>query len=245
MRAAYPTPSVRPRPMASAPLPSLLGTTIRRAFIVGRVNLVIATVVSLLWGTILSLTPGSSFASLFPLLLPILGTIGTVGAMLVFTNDRAKGVFEYLIAYGVPPHRIFTNVLGAAFTMIAVVDGLTLAVALSLRVALGLAIPIAFTAAILGYSLPMSFGGSALTAAAGMFWTSLSSPRQGMNSPLGLLPLLGVAPGGLGFILAEAAGPADQAYVEVGAVSIVIVLALVLLSLESRLMPRERLLSPA
>ncbi len=231
--------------MSVAPLPSLLGTTIRRSFTVGRVNMVVATGASLVWGTLLSLTPGVSFAALFPLLLPVLGTIGTTGSMLAFTNDRTKGVFEYLIAYGVPPHRIFVNVLGAAITMVAVVDGLTLAVALSIRLTLGLAIPLAFTETLLGYSLPMSFGATALVTAAGMYWTSLSSPRTGMNSPLGLLPMLGVAPGGLAFLAAEGAGPALRTYVLIGAVALVIVLATVLLLLESRLMPRERLLSPA
>ncbi len=231
--------------MASEPLPSLLRTTIRRSFIVGRVNLVVATGASLVWGTLLSLTSGGAFASLFPLLLPVLGTIGTAGPMLVFTNDRTKGVFEYLIAYGVPTHRIFVNVLAAALTMVGVVDGLTLAVALSLRAALGLAVPLAFTEALLGYSLPMSFGATALTTAAGMYWTSLSSPRTGMNSPLGLLPMLGIAPGGLALVAAEGAGPGVRIYVLIGAVAVVVVLATVLLLLESRLMPRERLLSPA
>lgn len=231
--------------MESPALPSLLGTTIRRSFTVGRVNLVVATGASLVWGTLLSLTSGSAFSSLFPLLLPILGTIGTAGAMLVFTNDRTKGVFEYLIAYGVPPHRVFANVLGAAITLVALVDGLTLAVALAVRLTLGLAVPLAFVETLLGYSLPMSFGATALVTAAGMYWTSLSSPRTGMNSPLGLLPMLGVAPGGLALLAAEGAGPGYRTYVLIGAVVVVVVLAFVLLLLESRLMPRERLLSPA
>lgn len=231
--------------MSAGPLSSLLGPTIRRSFAVGRVNVVVAAGGSLVWGTLLSLTPGGDFASLFPLLLPVLGTIGAVGPMLVFTNDRTKGVYEYLIAYGVPPLEIFVSVLGAAFTMVAVVDGLTLAVAISLRLTLGLSIPIAFTETLLGYSLPMSFGAAALTTAAGMYWTSLASPRQGMNSPLGILPMIGVAPGALGLIVAESAGPAYRIYVLIAVVTVVVVLAVVLLALESRLMPRERLLSPA
>jgi hypothetical protein len=225
--------------------PSLLGTTVRRSFTVGRLNLVIGTGVSLLYGTILSVVPGDSFSTIFPLLLPIMGTIGGIGAMLVFTNDRTKGVFEYLIAYGVPTRQIFLNVLGAALVLLSVVDGTTLAVAVALRLGVGYGIPLMFVEWVLVYSLPMSYGAAALCTTAGMYWTALSSPRQGMNSPLGLLPLIGLAPGAITLVAVEAAGPALATYVALGAVTLVVVLALVLFGLESRLMPCERLLSPA
>jgi hypothetical protein len=222
-----------------------LGNTVRRSFTAGRLNLVIGTGVSLLYGIILSVVPGDSFSTLLPLLLPIMGTVGAIGAMLVFTNDRTKGVFEYLIAYGVPTRQIFLNVLGAAMTLLTVVDSATLGVAIGLRLGLGYGVPLVFVERILVYSLPMSYGAAALCASAGMYWTSLSSPRQGMNSPLGLLPLVAIAPGGITLVAAEIAGPTLGPYVAVAAVVLVVLLALVLLSLESRLMPRERLLSPA
>jgi hypothetical protein len=225
--------------------PSLLGNTVRRSFTVGKLNLAIGTTVSLFYGIVLSLVPGDSFSTLLPLLLPIMGTIGGIGAMLVFTNDRTKGVFEYLIAYGIPPRQIFLNVMGAAMALLTVVDGATLAAAVALRLGVGYGIPLVFVERILIYSLPMSFGAAALCTSAGMYWTSLSSPRQGMNSPLGLLPIIGVAPGALTLIAAEVAGATLGPYVALGAVILVVVLALVLFALESRLMPRERLLSPA
>jgi hypothetical protein len=225
--------------------PSLLGNTVRRSFTVGKLNLAIGTIISLFYGVILSVVPGDTFSTLLPLLLPIMGTVGGIGAMLVFTNDRTKGVFEYLIAYGVPPRQIFLNVLGAAMVLLSVVDGATLAVSVALRLGLGYGVPLVFGERILIYSLPMSYGATALCTSAGMYWTSLSTPRQGMNSPLGLLPLLGVAPGALTLIAAEVAGPALAPYVALGAVLLVVILALILFALESRLMPRERLLSPA
>jgi len=197
------------------------------------------------YAIVLSVVPGETFSTLLPLLLPIMGTIGGIGAMLVFTNDRTKGVFEYLIAYGVPPRQIFLNVLGAAMALLTVVNGATLAVAVGLRLGVGYGIPLVFVERILVYSLPMSYGAAALCTSAGMYWTSLSSPRQGMNSPLGLLPLIGVAPGVLTLLAAEVAGPTLGTYVALGAVVLVVLLALILLALESRLMPRERLLSPA
>jgi hypothetical protein len=224
---------------------SLLGNTARRAFTVGRLNLAIGTLVSLFYGIILSVVPGDSFSTILPLLLPIMGTVGGIGAMLVFTNDRTKGVFEYLIAYGIPPRQIFLNVLGAAMALLTVVNGATLAVAIVVRLGIGYGIPAVFVERILIYSLPMSYGATALCTSAGMYWTSLSSPRQGMNSPLGLLPLLGVAPGALTLIAVEVAGATLGPYVAIGAVTLVVVLALILFALESRLMPRERLLSPA
>ncbi len=211
----------------------------------GKVNLVIATAVSLFWGSLLSLASGTTFTTTVPLLIPLLGTIGAVGPMLVFTNDRTKGVFEYLIAYGVPAHRIFMNVLAAAIAMVSVVDAVTITGIVVVHLVVGYGLPLGFVVAVLAYSLPMSFGSAALLTSAGMYWTSLSSPRQGMNSPLGLLPILGVAPGGLTLILAEAAGPVYGYYVAAAGVVTIVAGALVLLALESRLMPRERLLSPA
>jgi len=224
---------------------SLLGSTVRRSFTVGRMNLVIGTGVSLLYGVILSVIPGGSFATVLPLLLPVMGSIGGIGAMLVFTNDRTKGVFEYLIAYGVPPQQIFLNFLGAAFVLLTVVNVTTLFAAVGIRLALGYGVPLVFAESVLAYSLPMSYGATALCTSAGMYWTSLSSPRQGMNSPLGLLPIVGVAPGLVTLLAAEAAGPTLGVYVAIGAVVLVVLLAVILLALESRLMPRERLLSPA
>jgi hypothetical protein len=197
------------------------------------------------YGIILSLVPGDSFSTLLPLLLPIMSTVGGIGAMLVFTNDRTKGVFEYLIAYGIPARQIFLNVLAAAMALVTVVDGATLAVAIALRLGIGYGVPLVFVERILIYSLPMSYGAAALCTAAGMYWTSLSTPRQGMNSPLGLLPLIGIAPGGITLVAAEVAGPNLGPYVALSAVVLVVLLTLILLALESRLMPRERLLSPA
>lgn len=225
--------------------PSLLAITVRRSFSVGRVYLVLSTALSLFYTIVLSIVPGNAFISAFPLLLPILGTMGAMGSMLVFTNDRTKGVFEYLIAYGVPPRRIFLNVVETSLVMLSVVEAVTLVAGLGLRAAVGQPIPLPFILDIAVYSLPMSYGTAALTSAAGMFWTSLSSPRQGMNSPLGLLPMVGVAPGVLVLIIAEAVGPARAPYVAVSAVIIVVLTAVALLTLGGRLMPRERLLSPA
>ncbi len=194
---------------------------------------------------VLSVANGNAFLTAFPLLLPILGTMGGMGAMLVFTNDRTKGVFEYLIAYGIPPRRIFLNVIETALVMLSVVDVATLSVGIGLRIALGRGIPFQFVLDIVVYSVPMSYGTAAFTSAAGMFWTSLSSPRQGMNSPLGLLPTLGIAPGVLVLVIALAVGPALAVYVAVSAVVVVVIAAVALLALGSRLLPRERLLSPA
>ena len=94
------------------------------------------------------------------------------------------------------------------------------------------------------YSVPMSYASAAFAATVGMFWTSLSSPRAGMNSPVGLIPLVGMAPSIL-TVIGLAAASASRAYLVLGVsvVGIVLVVLTLLRSME-KLMPRERLLAP-
>jgi hypothetical protein len=44
------------------------------------------------------------------------------------------------------------------------------------------------------YTLPMSYASQAFAATVGMYWSALSSPRQGLNSPIGLAPFIGILP---------------------------------------------------
>ncbi len=226
---------------------SLLRTTFRRSLTLGRVFIVVGIIYVLVLATSLSLSSPASFASAFPLLLPIFAVLGSMGGLMVFGNDRTKGVFEYLIAYGISPRRLFINVLVVSLLLESAVLALVLGIGLTIFVASGHTISATLLESLGEYSVPMSYASAAFAAIVGMLWTALSSPRSGINSPVGFVPFVGIAPSILvlalvGFLATQGFTDTDLVFgAAVGGVTAAVVL---LLSLVDRLMPRERLLSP-
>lgn len=230
---------------------SLLGSTVRRSFTGGRFYLIYATAMSLLFVVGLGFAGGSAFTSTVPTLLPIFGVVGSMGALTIFTNDRMKGVLEYLMAYGVSPRRLFTNVLLAGLALVTVVLGVALGVGLSVYLGRGRSLGLEFTLLLGIYTLPMTYASVAFATTVGMYWTSLSSPRMGMNSPTGLAPFIGILPSlaTLGAVLALGAthqgSTTSYLLIVGGAVALLAIAVLLLLGMIGRLLRRERLLSPA
>jgi hypothetical protein len=227
---------------------SLLGITIRRSVVLGRLYLVIGIGYLVILSITTSFTARGAFEGLLPLFLPIFAVVGSMGGLMAFTNDRMKGVFEYLIAYGVSPRRLFVNVLAASVVLVTILVGISLAVDLGVYLGKGNTISAVFVQSLAFYSVPMSYASAAFAATVGMFWTSLSSPRMGLNSPIGLMPLIGIVPSILTLAVVVAAGISSSTsiYLVLGvSVSLVVLLVVVLLSLVGRLLRRERLLSPA
>jgi len=227
--------------------PSLVGITIRRAAVAGRMYLTIGTGVSLVYTVALSLASTTAFESAFPLLLPVFGVLGGLGGMMVFTSDRVKGVLEYLLAYGMSPRRLFLDILLASLVLLTIVLGVSLGVGLGIFLGKGNSISLPFAEELLLYAIPMSYASAAFASTVGMFWSSLSSPREGMNSPLGLMPLIGIAPSLLTLIsysVIAASHPVPFFEVAGVALLVVLLLVLVLMSQVGRLLAAERLLSP-
>lgn len=233
---ADPTPSGGP--------PSVLAFTVRRSISMGRIYIISGTIFSVFYGGILGLAPGAPFETIFPILVPIFAAIGGMGGMMVFTSDRLKGVYEYLVAYGITPRRLFANVLLASLVQVAIVDSISLTVGIGAYVVAGHQPTGKLLEAVALYTIPMSLATVAFASIVGMYWTSLSSPRSGTNSPIGILPIFGAAPPAAAVVAATAA-PHDAVTILFGAVAILVVIVLVLLRSVDRLMPRERLLSPA
>ena len=229
----------------------MLGITVRRSWVTGRFFLIYASGMSAFLGILLAISSAASFAASYPLLLPIFGAVGSMGALAVFSSDRIKGVLEYLLAYGVTPRRLFADVLLSGLVLAAVAVGVGTGAGLGVYLAEGNAPNLSLALLLGGYGIPMSFACSAFAATIGMYWTALSSPRQGINSPVGLAPFLGILPsvGVLVVITALAAAGALSSFVFLlvvgSAVGFVAVLVGVLLGLSSRLLREERLLSPA
>jgi hypothetical protein len=226
----------------------LAATTVRRTIVIGRIYLGLGTGLALFLSLILLLSSarhgGTAFNTVFPLELPLFAVLGSTGGLMTFTSDRTKGVFEYLIAYGVPPRRLFVNGLIATAAMSTIILGLSLAVGLGAALADRVTLTTDLIKSLAYYTVPMSFAGALFIVTIGMIWSSISSPRTGINSPVGIAPLLGVAPIVLVLIVAESAPSSEYYYITGGASVAIIAAVVVVLALSARLMGRERFLSP-
>jgi hypothetical protein len=227
-------------------VPSLVGTTIRRTIVIGRMYLVLGAGFSLLLTVVLifGARSSSAFATVFPLELPLFAVLGSTGGLMTFASDRTKGVFEYLIAYGIHPRTLFANGLLATAAMSTIVVGLSLLVALGAATAAGVALTPALGKALALYTIPMSYAAALFTSTVGMIWSAFSTPRTGMNSPVGVAPMVGIAPVILVLVVSESVPSSEVYYVTVGAAAALVVAVVGLLSLSAKLMGRERFLSP-
>lgn len=251
-QAARPDLSSPPAPLGSANIRSIFYTNIRRAFNFGRVYLAIGILLPLLLVAELSAassTSASSAASrivgeLYPLLLPVFVLIGSTGALMIFASDKDKGVFEYLLAYGVDVPTIFWSTIVSALALVTVVLGASLTVTVvALSVTNAGALSVTFAELVLLYTIPLSYAATSFMSMAGMLWSQLTTRRAGVNSPLGVAPLLGVAP--VMAVLLLALGPgAGMILTVVGAASMAMVWGVVIMAwVANSRMQRERFLS--
>ena len=127
--------------------------------------------------------------------------------------------------------------------MSGIILAITLSVGLGLAVERGVTLTEPFWEALAYYTLPMAFAGALITSTVGMLWASISTPRAGMNSPVGLAPMVGIGPTVLVLLAAETAPSSDYYYITAGAALILILVAVGLLALSAKLIDRERLLS--
>jgi hypothetical protein len=222
---------------------SLLPITVRRSITLGRLYLGIGTAYALILAIVLARAHGSAFETAYPLEVPIFASLGSLGALMVFTADRTKGVFEYLIAYGARPAALFANAVAAAVILGCLVLAGALVVGLGTFLASGGTIRFSLEKLLVLYTLPMTFAATVFTTTAGMYWSTLSSPRAGMNSPIGLSPLLGIGPTLLVLVVAETSPAADFYTITGGATALLGGVAILLVALSGRLMRRERFLS--
>jgi multisubunit Na+/H+ antiporter MnhC subunit len=225
---------------------SLLGITVRRSFVIGRIYVVIAIAYVVIFGVVTGVSSGNAFESVIGLFLPVFAVVGSLGGLTVFTNDRVKGVYEYLLAYGLSPRRLFANVLAASLVLTSIVIGISLAAGLGAFLGSGHALTAGLVEVLGLYALPMSYVCVTFAATVGMYWTSLSSPRMGMSSPVGLMPIVGIAPSLITVVAVTVLAPLGVSELDIlaGALLATFVVTLSLLSRMSRLMPLERLLSP-
>jgi len=177
--------------------------------------------------------------------------VGSMGGLLVFTSDRTKGVLEYLIAYGYSPRRLFANVLSTTLVLVSIVVGIGVSGSLGAYFAAGHTVTSTLAIGMGVYAVPMTFACAAFASTVGVYWTTLSSPRQGINSPIGLIPFIGILPAlATIFVVSAAAisGPLSTATLLLilgSAMGLVAVFVVALLVSMGRFLRRERFLSPA
>lgn len=220
--------------------------TLRRGIVAGRFYLAIGVVVSLVLTVALLRTARgtANFVAVFPLEVPLFASLGAMGGLMLFVGDRSKGVLEYFISYGVRPRTLFVNSLLVTLALTTIVLGGSLAVGMTGYFAAGNTLSTDLENAILGYTIPMAYASALFASISGIVWSALSTPRMGLNTPLGLAPILGVAPPILVLIVAEGVDKSAYYDVTVGASVGFLALVALLLIASSRLMDRERYLSP-
>ena len=228
---------------------SLLDPTIRRSLRSGRFTLAVGIAWSGILGVAIGVSSGSAFVSSFPFVLPIFASMGCIGPLTVFTSDRMKGTLEYLMAYGVSPRTLLSNFMIASLVAVSVVLGVSIGAGLGAFLASGNRLSVLLALLLLAYAVPMSYVSAALAMIVGMYWSALSSPREGMNSPIGLAPFVSLAPPVATLVaisvLAATVGASPTGFVVLAgaALGVVLLVVLVLLGSVGRLLRRERFLS--
>ena len=228
---------------------SLMRTTVRLSLSFGRVYLGMGILLPLITILPLSETAGTAGAQapmlgeLPALIIPMFAILGSVGGLLVFTSDRSKGVYEYLIAYGVDTSTVFWSNIAATLVLVSI--PLTAGVAEAV-VALAFegGVSAAFFELLVFYTVPLSLAAAAFMCAAGMVWSALTTQMAGVNSPAGIAPILGIAPVTVVLLVAVQAGGLFL-YVAGGASVILLAASAGMVYLGTKKMVRERFLSNA
>ena len=179
------------------------------------------------------------------LVLPLFAIIGSMGGLMIFTSDKTKGVYEYLIAYGVNISSIFWSIVLATIGLASIVLVVSISGTVGILIATGGSISIGFVELVTFYVIPISYTSSMFMSMAGMIWSSLATRRAGVNSPVGLAPVLGIIPVMAVLLLSSRVG-AGNFILLVGSVSVALVFIVgVMIAVSNKKMVRERFLSNA
>ncbi len=244
--------AVSPRKRSSR---SLTYMNFRRAANFGRVYLIMGVVLSFIIVIPISavgrsvpagVNGATQVLSQIPaLVLPLFAIIGSMGGLMIFTSDKTKGVYEYLIAYGVNVSSIFWSIVLATIGLASIVLVVSIAGTVGILVATGGSISLVFIELVIFYVIPITYTSSMFMSMAGMIWSSLATRRAGVNSPVGLAPVLGIIPVMAVLLLSSRVG-AGNFILLVGSVSVVLVFTVgAMIAVSNKKMVRERFLSNA
>ena len=197
---------------------SLAFTNFLRGANFGKIYLIMAIVLSLVISILLTsvsrvsvtgTNAAPSILSELPVLyLPIFTVTGSFGSLMIFVSDKDKGVYEYLIAYGVNPSRIFWSIVEASIGLVSIVLAISVPFNLGMTLAFG-SVSKTYLELLILYVIPISYAVTIFMSMVGMIWSSLAVRRTGINSPVGVITIIGIAPMLLVFLVAIALRPSD------------------------------------
>lgn len=239
-----------------AKLKPLILTNFKRALNFGKVYVIMSVLLPLLpvfelaeagkvaSGSAAQAPAGAILGEIGPLLLPIFMVLGATGCLMIFASDRDKGVYEYMLAYGVDVSTIFVGILAATIILVTLVLGAALSIVVGvLSFTSPGALTPTFVELILLYTIPLSYAGALFMCMAGMIWSQLTVRRAGVNSPVGIAPMLGILPV-LAVLLATLGSGSAHILDVVGAASAIMILAVfIMASIANKSMQRERFIS--
>lgn len=133
-------------------------------------------------------------ATLVPTLIPLATVIGSFSPLLLFVNDRSRGVHEYLLAYGKKPSDIFLALVVSVIAISAILLAVPLLVAFGLIYATGQILVGQFVEECIVYVLPVGFVTPLFISGISAIWVSLTKRVQFVNSPIGIAPMFGLLP---------------------------------------------------
>lgn len=233
---------------------SLARVNFIRAAKYGRIYLLMAVLLSIFISVeLISVSNISSAASgaaksvlsdIPALILPIFPIMGSFGSLMIFVSDKDKGVYEYLIAYGVNPSKIFWSIVATTIGLVSIVLGISIPIDVGVSMLAG---GLSRTyAELLGlYVVPISYAAAISMTMAGMIWSFLAVRRTGINSPVGIISLVGVVPILIIIPVSIIVGPTNFILL-VGAVSLALyIVVAVMIRVSNSKMVRERFLSSA
>jgi hypothetical protein len=233
---------------------SLSYTNFKRAANYGKIYLILSIALSLLISIELesvSHLKGSgtgslpSFVSALPaLILPVFTIMGSYGSLMIFVSDKDKGVYEYLMAYGINLSQIFWSIVLATIGLVSIVLGIDILVNIGVALASGSISP-TYLELLVFYVIPISYAMSIFMSMVGMIWSSLAVRRTGINSPVGVISLIGIVPMLL-VLFVSLVIPVQYVILFVGTVSVALFVAVgSVIRVSNTKLVRERFLSNA
>jgi hypothetical protein len=233
---------------------SLAKVNFKRAANFGKIYLIIAIVISVIISVELfsvsniKVTGAGArptiLSDLPALILPLFPVIGSYGSLMIFVSDKDRGVYEYLIAYGVNPSRIFWSIVLATIGLVSIVLAISISADVGVTLVSG-ELSATYAELLAFYVIPISYAVAIFMTMAGMIWSSLAVRRTGINSPVGVISIIGIVPILVILPISVLVGP-SYFIIFVAAVAIALYAVVgIMIRVANTRMVRERFLSSA
>lgn len=129
-----------------------------------------------------------------PMFIPILASIIGSLPLVIFLSDKARGVYEYLMAYEFDLSQIYLAFIIASIIAVLMFVAPAVVVVLLSAHFLDIAITSTILQIILVYTIPYSVLVTVIVILMSLTWSVLAQRRQFVNSPTGIAPLIGSVP---------------------------------------------------